>query len=201
MYGHFKRWTSAHEKTWLRTVEVYGLVCELNYHDQKIWQTLTHNIRKHWTAVLTLLGLISSVYYDITDQNTSQYAPGIPPYRICIFSYDVLKVEYIIADFKAFFFTLNQRIYIFCFLSKGFILLIELPWPENPVNTYAWHTETLDSCFNLIWSYQQRIPRSPPLEIKPVTTECRAETQSLSHQFISNTSDAKPTSHSNCAAN
>ena len=29
---------------------------------------------------------------------------------------------------------------------------IELPWPENPVNTYAWHTETLDSCFYLIRS-------------------------------------------------
>ena len=24
--------------------------CKLNYHDQKIWQTLMHDIRKHWTA-------------------------------------------------------------------------------------------------------------------------------------------------------
>ena len=38
------------------------LYCELNYHDRKIRRTLTHDIRKHWTAVLTLLGLISIVY-------------------------------------------------------------------------------------------------------------------------------------------
>ena len=34
---------------------------ELNYHDQKIRQTIARDIRKHWTAILTLLGLISSV--------------------------------------------------------------------------------------------------------------------------------------------
>ena len=39
--------------------------CELNYHDQKIWWTLTHDIQKHLTAVSTLLGLISSVYRDL----------------------------------------------------------------------------------------------------------------------------------------
>ena len=39
--------------------------CELNYHDQKIRRTLTHDIRKQWTAVLTLLGLIISVYHDL----------------------------------------------------------------------------------------------------------------------------------------
>ena len=27
---------------------------------------------------------------------------------------------------------------------------IELPWPENPANTHARHTESLDSCFDLI---------------------------------------------------
>ena len=36
------------------------LQCELNYHDQKIWWILMHNIWKYWTAVSTLLGLISS---------------------------------------------------------------------------------------------------------------------------------------------
>ena len=30
---------------------------------------------------------------------------------------------------------------------------IEQPWPENTVNTYARHTETLDSCFDLIEKY------------------------------------------------
>ena len=44
-----------------------------------------------------------------------------------------------------------------------------------------WHTETLDSCFDLIRSYQQRIPGSPPLEIEPVTIECRAKTLPLSY--------------------
>ena len=34
--------------------------CELNYHDQKIRRTLAHDIRKYWTAVSTLLGLINS---------------------------------------------------------------------------------------------------------------------------------------------
>ena len=41
------------------------LYCELNYHDQKIWRTLTCDIGKHWTGVSTLLGLISSVYRDL----------------------------------------------------------------------------------------------------------------------------------------
>ena len=72
----------------------------------------------------------------------------------------------------------------FSFLRKGIILWIKLPWHENPANTYARHTETLDSCFNLIRSHQQCIPWSPPLEIKPATTDCSAETLQLSHQFI-----------------
>ena len=41
------------------------LYCELNYHDQKIQRTVTHDIQKHLTAVSTLLGLISSVYHDL----------------------------------------------------------------------------------------------------------------------------------------
>ena len=39
--------------------------CELNYHNQKIQRILTHDIQKHWTAVSTLLRLISSVYCDL----------------------------------------------------------------------------------------------------------------------------------------
>ena len=83
----------------------------------------------------------------------------------------------------------------FSFLNRGIILWIELPWPENPANTCARHTETLDSCFDLIRSHQPCIPWSPPLEIKPATTDCRAETLLLSQQFISHTSDAKLTSY------
>ena len=89
--------------------------------------------------------------------------------------------------------------YIF-FLSRGIILWIELLWSENPANIYAQHTETL-FCFDLIRSHQQCIPWFPPQEIKPVTTDWRAETQQLSHQSISHTCDAKLTSHGNCTAN
>ena len=75
-------------------------------------------------------------------------------------------------------------------------LWIELPWPENPANIYAWHTETLDNCFDLIRFHQQFILLSPRLEIEPATTECKAKTLPLSYQFTSCTSDAKLTSHS-----
>ena len=51
---------------------------------------------------------------------------------------------------------------------------IELPWPENQVNTYARHTEILDSCFDLIRSHQLCIHWSPPLEIETATTDCKA---------------------------
>ena len=40
---------------------VEELYCDFNYHDQKIWQTLTYDQRKHWTAVSTFLGYIRSV--------------------------------------------------------------------------------------------------------------------------------------------
>ena len=45
----------------------------------------------------------------------------------------------------------------FSFLSRGIILLIELPQPENTENTCTRHTETLDSCFDLFMSHPQRI--------------------------------------------
>ena len=44
----------------------------MNYHDQKLLQTLTHDIRKHWTAVSTLFGLISSVYRDLPHWRSNQ---------------------------------------------------------------------------------------------------------------------------------
>ena len=44
----------------------------MNYHDQKIYRTPTHDIRKHWTAVLTLLGLISSVYCNLHHRRSNQ---------------------------------------------------------------------------------------------------------------------------------
>ena len=77
----------------------------------------------------------------------------------------------------------------FSFYSRGIILWIELPWPENPANTYVRHSETLDSRFDLIKSHLQCIPWFLPLEIEPATTDCRVETlllsqQSISHNFL-----------------
>ena len=45
---------------------------ELNYHDQKISRTPTYDIYKHWTAVSTFLGLISSVYHDLPHWRSNQ---------------------------------------------------------------------------------------------------------------------------------
>ena len=46
--------------------------CELNYNDQKIRRTSTHDIRIHWTVVLILLGLISSVYCYLNHWRSNQ---------------------------------------------------------------------------------------------------------------------------------
>ena len=81
------------------------------------------------------------------------------------------------------------------------MLWIELPWPENPANTYARRTETLNNCFDLIRSHQQCISWSPPRWIGPATTDCRADTLQQSQQSISHTSDVKLSSRGNCAAN
>ena len=51
---------------------VKNLYCKLNYHDQKIRQTPTYDKQKHWTAVLTLLGLISNVYHDLHHLRSNQ---------------------------------------------------------------------------------------------------------------------------------
>ena len=59
----------------------------------------------------------------------------------------------------------------------------------------------MDCCFNLIRFHQQCILWSPPLEIEPATTECRAKTLPMSYLPTSHTSDAKLTSHSKCMAN
>ena len=50
---------------------------------------------------------------------------------------------------------------------------------------------TLNSCFNLIGSHQQCIPR----EIELATTECRAKTLSQGHRSLSHISDAILTCH------
>ena len=37
----------------------------MSYYDKKIRRTPTHDIREHWTAISTLLGLVSSVYRNL----------------------------------------------------------------------------------------------------------------------------------------
>ena len=44
----------------------------MNYHDQKIRQTPRHGIQEHWTAVSTLLGIISSVYRNLHHWRSNQ---------------------------------------------------------------------------------------------------------------------------------
>ena len=52
----------------------------------------------------------------------------------------------------------DVHLLFFSFFSRRRIIFwIELPQPENLGNTCAWRTETLDSCFDLIKSHQQRI--------------------------------------------
>ena len=51
--------------------QVEELYCKLNYHDQKIRQTLAHGIQNYWTAASTLFGLISSVYRDFPHRRTN----------------------------------------------------------------------------------------------------------------------------------
>ena len=50
-----------------------GTILWLNYHDLKIQWMPTHDIRKHWTAVSTLLGLISSAYRDLRHWRSDQW--------------------------------------------------------------------------------------------------------------------------------
>ena len=71
---------------------------------------------------------------------------------------------------------------------------IELPWPENPENICTWHTETLDSWFDLIRSYQQCIscfphwrsnqqPKNAELKLYHWAT-CPHHTQTMQNQLI-----------------
>ena len=54
-------------------------IVNLNYHDQKIRRTPTHDIREHWTAVSTLLGLISNVYRNLYHWRSNQWPQTAVP--------------------------------------------------------------------------------------------------------------------------
>ena len=89
--------------------------------------------------------------------------------------------------------------FCFAFIFAGFYLfnvvsrifwIKESSWielPENPANTCAWYTETLDSYLDFFMSYQKWTPLFTPQEIEPATTERRAKTLPLRRQPISHT--------------
>ena len=60
------------------------------------------------------------------------------------------------------------------------------------------NTDPSNSCCDLIKSHQQCILCSPPLGIKPATTQCRAKTLPLTYRSTSH--NAKSTSHGKCMA-
>ena len=60
---------------------------------------------------------------------------------------------------------------------------------------------SVDINFNVIRSYQQRISLYFPMDIEPLTSECRAENLPLSYWSTSDASDPKLTSHDNCTPN
>ena len=72
--------------------------------------------------------------------------------------------------------------YLFClnFLKYVYFVINWITLTRKSSEHCVWYSETLDNCFDFISSHQQCISWSPPLEIEPVTTECRAETLPLS---------------------
>ena len=69
----------------------------------------------------------------------------------------------------------------FLVMSFFFFQVEELNYHNKSGKHYARHTEPLDCCFNLIKSHLQCILWSFPVEIEPVTTECRSKTLPLVH--------------------
>ena len=51
----------------------------MNYHDQKIQLALAHDMRKHWTAALTLLGLIGNRFCDLPHWRLNQWPQNAEP--------------------------------------------------------------------------------------------------------------------------
>ena len=73
-------------------------------------------------------------------------------------------------------------IYIYIYIYGGGFNWITMI--RKPGNHSLQHTETLDSCFDLIRFHQQCILWSPPREIEPVTTDCRVNHRLQSYIYI-----------------
>ena len=52
---------------------------KLNYHGQKVLQTLARDTRNNLTAVSTLLGFISSIYGDIPQWRSNEQSQNAEP--------------------------------------------------------------------------------------------------------------------------
>ena len=85
--------------------------------------------------------------------------------------------------------------YTYIFLNGGIDIIIELPWQENPANTYTRHTEhwtAVSTLLGLISSAHRylyhRISNQQP-------QYAEAETLPLGHRFMPHISDAELTGH------
>ena len=94
--------------------------CELNFYDQKIQRTLTHDTRKHWTAVSTLLGLISCVYHDLHHWRLNQKPQIAEPKLYNWATFHILEVTVSTA----------KSTDVTCKTHSG-QLAVQLPWQVN----------------------------------------------------------------------
>ena len=116
------------------------------------WKTILVNISKR--SDFHIIDNLSIVVHAFTRRMLTSLSVG----EILLLRFVKLLVNFRFPSATRVFFKLEFWI--------RFILWIELPWPENPANTYTRHTETLDRYFDLTRSHQQCIPWSPPLVIQ-----------------------------------
>ena len=73
---------------------------KLNYHDQKIRQTL--DLQNHWTTVSTLLDLISSVYRDPVTPFVA--LKSLPDFLVMVIQFTIWFIFFVLFCFVSFFF-------------------------------------------------------------------------------------------------
>ena len=78
VFSHFLTKSACHQSRLILRFNCQ-FYCKLNYHKHKIRQTLACNIRNYWTAVLTLLDFISSVYCDVPHWRSNQRPQNAEP--------------------------------------------------------------------------------------------------------------------------
>ena len=102
----------------------------------------THDIRKQYTAVSILLGLINNVHPDLHERQT----------------------ETIDRCYNLIFLINNVYRHLHAWPYGNYRQMLQSYYVSSTMYTVistARHTETLDSCFNLMRSHQQCIPWSP----------------------------------------